>query len=60
LELIPGSNSFYGKPFPIPKAYEKITKDEVARLELIGVLTKVNSTAWAATTFITPKRNQKV
>jgi hypothetical protein len=36
LELIPNSKPFYSKPFPISKAYEKNTKDEIARLELIG------------------------
>jgi hypothetical protein len=45
LELITGSKPFYGKPFTIPKAYENITKDEIARLESIGVFTKVNSAA---------------
>jgi hypothetical protein len=47
LELIPGSTPFYGKPFSIPKAYQQITKNEIARLESLGVLTKVPSAEWA-------------
>jgi hypothetical protein len=33
LELLPNSTPFYGKPFSIPKAYQQITKNEIARLE---------------------------
>ncbi len=39
LELIPGAKSFYGKPFSIPKAYEQVTKNEIKRLEQLGLLT---------------------
>ncbi len=60
LELIPGSKPFYGKPFPIPKAYQQVTKDEITRLENIGLFTKVNKTEWAVPTFIIPKKNQTV
>jgi len=60
LELLPGSKPFYAKPFSIPKAYQQVTKDEIARLESIGILTKVASSEWAAPTFIIPKKNQTV
>jgi hypothetical protein len=33
LELLPGSKPFYAKPFSIPKAYQQVTRDEIARLE---------------------------
>jgi hypothetical protein len=55
LELLPDSKPYYGKPFPIPKAYLKVTKDEINRLESIGLLTKVSSSEWAAPTFVIPK-----
>lgn len=60
LELLPGSKPFYGKPFSIPKAYQQITKDEVARLKSIGLFTKVVSSKLAAPTFIIPKKNNNV
>jgi hypothetical protein len=60
LELLPDAKPFYRKPFSIPKAYQQITKDEIARLESIGLLTKVNSSEWAAPTFVIPKKNQTV
>jgi len=60
LDLLPGSKPFYGKPFSIPKAYQQITKDEITRLESIGLFTKVTSSKWAAPTFIIPKKNNTV
>jgi hypothetical protein len=60
LELLPGSKPCYGKPFPIPKAYLKVTKDEISRLESIRFLTKVSSSEWAAPTFVIPEKNQTV
>jgi hypothetical protein len=36
LELRPGSKPFYAKPFSIPKAYQQVKKDKIARLESIG------------------------
>jgi hypothetical protein len=48
LELLPDAKPFYRKPFSIPKAYQQITKDEIARLESIE---------WAAPTFVIRKKN---
>jgi hypothetical protein len=56
LELIPGAKPFYGKPFSIPKAYEKVAKNEIKRLEQLGLLTPVKSSQWAAPTLIVPKK----
>jgi hypothetical protein len=47
-ELLPGSKPFYAKPFSIPKAYQQETCNEIARLESIGLLTKVPAAEWAA------------
>ncbi len=60
LELLPDAKPFYRKPFSIPKSYQQITKDKIARLESIGLLTKVTSSEWAAPTFVIPKKNQTV
>ncbi len=56
LELLPGSKPFYAKPFSIPKAYQQVTCDEIARLELIGLLTKVPAVEWAARTSSSQRR----
>jgi hypothetical protein len=60
LELLPDAKPFYRKPFSIPKAYQQIMKDEIARLESIGLLIKVTSSEWATPTFVIPKKNQTV
>jgi hypothetical protein len=60
LELLSNTKPFYAKPFSIPKAYQQITKDEISRLENIGILTKVPSSEWAAPTFVIPKKNKTV
>jgi hypothetical protein len=60
LELEPDATPFYARPFSLPKAYQKITKDEIQRLESIGILTQITSSEWAAPTFIIPKKNNTV
>jgi hypothetical protein len=60
LELVPGAKPFYGKPFSIPKAYEQVTKNEIKRLEQLGLLPPVKSSQWEAPTFIIPKKNNTV
>ena len=60
LELVPGSTPFYWKPFSIPKAYKQVTKDEIQRLQKLGLLTLVTSSQWAAPAFIIPKENNTV
>jgi hypothetical protein len=57
LDLLPGFKPFYAKPFSIPKGYQQTTKDEIARLESIGLFSKATSFEWAAPTFIIPKKN---
>jgi len=60
LELLPGSQPFYGKPFSIPKAYKEVTKDEIKCLESLNILTPVASSQWAAPTFIIPNKDNTV
>jgi hypothetical protein len=60
LELLPGSQPFYGKPFSIPKLYEQVTKNGIKRLESLNILTPVASSQWAAPTFIIPKKDNTV
>jgi len=60
LELIPDAKPFYTKPFAIPRAYEQVTKNEIKRLESLGILTPVKASQWAAPTFIIPKKDNTV
>ena len=60
IELQPNAQPYHSRAYPIPKIHEKTLKKEVDRLCQIGVLKKVNRSAWAAPTFIIPKKNQTV
>jgi hypothetical protein len=60
LELLPDSKPFYAKPFSISKAYQQVTKNEIECLKSIGILTKIESSEWAAPMFIILKKNNKV
>jgi hypothetical protein len=60
LDILPGSKPFYGKPFSIPKAYLKVTRDTIDCSESIGLLTKLPLSKWAAPIFIIPKKNGTV
>jgi hypothetical protein len=59
LELIPNAKPFYAKPFAIPRVYEQVTKNEIKRLESLGILMPVKASQWAAPTFIIPKKGQQ-
>ncbi len=56
----PNAKPFYHPPFSIPKAYKKMTKDEIQQFVDIVGLTKIKSSEWAAPSFIIPKKNQTV
>ena len=60
IELVEGATPYYGRPYPIPKAYERTTKLETERLCKIGVLKKINESEWGAPTFIRPKKDGSV
>ncbi|MGL4607750.1 MAG: reverse transcriptase family protein, partial [Eubacteriaceae bacterium] len=60
VDLKPGSEPYHARAFPIPKAYEDTLKMEVDRLCELGVLKKVNRSAWGAPTFIIPKHDGTV
>ena len=60
IELQPDAKPYHSRAYPIPKIHENTLKKEVERLCQLGVLKKVNRSAWAAPTFIIPKKNQTV
>ena len=49
-------NSYHGRPYKVPHAYEDKLRVEVQRLCKIGVLKKVNDSEWGAPCFIIPKK----
>ena len=59
-ELKEDAKPYHAKPFPIPTICEPTLRKVVDRVIKIGVLKKINSSQWAATTFIIPKINGTV
>ena len=60
LEFVPGSKPHTSRPFPIPQAYRRLVKEEVARLVEIGLLTKVEASEWSSPSFAIPKKNNTI
>ena len=45
------------KPYIIPVAYIKSTKDELQMLFNIGVLTRIKASQWLSPSFVVPKKD---
>ena len=60
LELKPNSTPYHARAYPVPQVYEAQFRHEIDRLCEIGVLRKVNRSAWAAPCFIIPKKDGTV
>ena len=60
LEIEEGARPKHSKPYPVPKAYEKVTKKECMKFCDIGVLEEANHSQWAAPSFVQPKKTGDV
>ena len=60
IELKEGATPYYSKPWPVPKIHENVLKEEINRLESLGVLRKAKNSGWGAPTFIIPKKDGTV
>ena len=60
IDIRPGAKPFHGRAFSVPKAYEKLLRDEIQRLLDLGVLRRANISEWAAPSFGVPKKNQQI
>ena len=60
LELKSDAQPYHARAFPVPQAYEGVTKKEITRLTCIGVLKRCHESEWAAPTFIQPKKTGDV
>ena len=59
-ELKPNAVPYHAKPFPIPKAYEHLTKGECRRFEADKIWHHTLNSVWAAPSFIVPKKTGDV
>ncbi len=60
LELKRDAKPFHSNPYAVPHLHQQLFKDELDRLEQIGVLAKTGGSEWAAGTFIIPKKDGRV
>ena len=60
LEVDTNSTPFHARPYAVAKAHEEIFLQDLTHLVEIGVLKPIRATQWAAPTFITPKKDDRV
>ena len=60
IELEPGAQPVYRRPYPIPHVHLATFKKELDHLVKIGVLSPVRDTEWGLPTFIIPKKDGRV
>ena len=56
LKIKEGAKPKHSKPYPVPKAFEKLKKKKCLRFCDIGVLEEANHSQWAAPSFIQQKK----
>ena len=59
-ELKPNAIPYHARPFPIPKAYENLTKEECKRFSADTIWPHTLNSVWAAPSFIVPKKTGDV
>ena len=60
LDVDPNATPKAQKAFPVPRAHLQVFKEELDRLEEIGVLEKTGPSRWISPTFIIPKKDGRV
>jgi hypothetical protein len=60
LELMPDAKPKSSWPYGVPRQHEAVFKEELNRLEEVGVLSRCGASEWLAGTFIIPKKDGRV
>ena len=59
-ELKPDAKPYHARPFPIPKAYKNLTKEECGQFDKDTIWHHTLDSEWAVPTFIVPKKTGDV
>ena len=59
-ELRPGAKPYHARPFPIPKVFKKLTKEECQRFVNADIWEHMRDSEWAAPTFIVRKKTMDI
>ena len=57
IDLLPDAKPHYSRPYPATRDKGKLLKDELNRMEKIGVIERTGDSVWGAGTFATPKKD---
>ncbi|EJK65227.1 hypothetical protein THAOC_13943 [Thalassiosira oceanica] len=57
IDLLPDAKPHYSRPYPVTRDKGKLLKDELDRMEKIGVIERTGDSVWGAGTFPTPKKD---
>jgi transposase InsO family protein len=57
IELREDATPYHAKPYPVPHSQEQKLREEVARLEKLNVLRKINRSEWGSPMFTIPKKD---
>ena len=60
IELKDNAMPVSSKPYKVPQAHIKVFKEEIKRLEKIGLFTKVQLSKWSSPTFCILNRNGRI
>lgn len=60
IDLMPGAKPVASRPYPVPMHNRQVFKDELDRLNKLGVLKPCGPSEWLTPTFIVPKKDGRV
>ena len=60
IELKDNVKPVQSKPYKVPYAHTKVFKEEIERLEKIGLFTKVQLSEWSSPSFCIPKKDGRI
>ena len=60
IDLLPGAKPHYSRPYPVTRDKATLFKDELDRMERMGVIEPTGESEWGAGSFPTPKKDKTI